>query len=72
MLFLDIILYKLSCLIWPPSKPKQYSDSSRNMGSEDNANWIILEDLERDRNIQDSQNSNDPYFSQEYDDGPGW
>jgi len=50
MFLLDVILYKLCCLIWPP-KPRQRVG---NYDSENSANWIILEDMEHQGRIQDN------------------
>jgi len=67
MLFLDIVLYKIACWIWP-DEPRT---TKRGSSGENSANWIILDDLERDGKLQDKDND-DPLLNGEYDGGPDW
>lgn len=66
MFFLDIVLYKIACLIWPDEQPTNGCSSGEN-----SANWIILDDLERDGKLQDKDND-DPFLNGDYDEGPDW
>lgn len=71
MFLLDIVLYKIACLIWPDEKCNDDCCSSGQ--KEDGLTWIILDDLERDGKLQDNEkDENDPFLNGDYDDGPDW
>lgn len=64
-MFIDLFLLWIANLIWP-DKPAQ-TINGRN--SEDCANWIILDHMQDQGKVDDS---NDPYLNEEYNDGPDW
>lgn len=69
MLGVDILLYWLATKIWP-DKPKQtYSQSNYN-DAEDSANWIILDDMNRQIGEEDWSNNTDRQSSEAPNDPP--
>jgi len=64
MFIIDVILYGIINLIWPPDKSKGTSGDP-----ESNENWIILDDLHLNGRLQDQ---NHPPVNEDYYDGPEW
>ena len=71
MFLIDVVLYKIACLIWPDEQCKKEKCCSSG-SKEDGLTWIILDDLERDGKLQDNDSNDDPFLNGDYEDGPDW
>lgn len=80
MLGVDLLLLWLAHKIWPDEpKPNPYAQPQSRGHSEDSANWIILDDMNRQigdeewsNNTDTETGESDPYLDGDYHGGPDW